>query len=45
MEGPQYTQFGFRCMTGSRYSQIQSRTAHYEAVGQILLGMPPEVFF
>jgi alkylation response protein AidB-like acyl-CoA dehydrogenase len=25
--------------------QIQSRTAHYEAVGQILLGMPPEVFF
>ena len=25
--------------------QIQSRTAHFEAVGQILLGMPPEVFF
>ena len=24
--------------------QIQSRTAHFEAVGQILLGMPPEVF-
>jgi indole-3-acetate monooxygenase len=25
--------------------QIQSRTAHFEAVGQVLLGMPPEVFF
>jgi alkylation response protein AidB-like acyl-CoA dehydrogenase len=25
--------------------QIQSRTAHFEAVGQILLGMPPDVFF
>jgi alkylation response protein AidB-like acyl-CoA dehydrogenase len=25
--------------------QIQARTAHFEAVGQILLGMPPEVFF
>ena len=25
--------------------QIQSRSAHFEAVGQILLGMPPEVFF
>jgi len=24
--------------------QIQSRTAHYEAVGQVLLGQPPEVF-
>jgi alkylation response protein AidB-like acyl-CoA dehydrogenase len=24
--------------------QIQSRTAHYEAVGQVLLGMPPETF-
>jgi alkylation response protein AidB-like acyl-CoA dehydrogenase len=25
--------------------QIQSRDAHYEAVGQILLGQPPAVFF
>ena len=25
--------------------QIQSRDAHYEAVGQVLLGHPPEVFF
>jgi indole-3-acetate monooxygenase len=25
--------------------QIQSRDAHYEAVGQVLLGNPPEVFF
>jgi indole-3-acetate monooxygenase len=25
--------------------QIQSRTAHYESVGQVLLGMPPEVFY
>ncbi|MGH7037492.1 MAG: acyl-CoA dehydrogenase family protein [Stellaceae bacterium] len=25
--------------------QIQSRDAHYEAIGQVLLGMPPEVFF
>jgi len=25
--------------------QIQSRDAHYETVGQILLGNPPEVFF
>jgi len=25
--------------------QIQSRSAHFEAVGQILLGQPPEVFF
>jgi alkylation response protein AidB-like acyl-CoA dehydrogenase len=25
--------------------QIQSRDAHYEAVGQVLLGAPPEVFF
>jgi alkylation response protein AidB-like acyl-CoA dehydrogenase len=25
--------------------QIQARSAHFEAVGQILLGMPPEVFF
>jgi alkylation response protein AidB-like acyl-CoA dehydrogenase len=25
--------------------QIQSRNAHYEAVGQVLLGNPPEVFF
>jgi alkylation response protein AidB-like acyl-CoA dehydrogenase len=25
--------------------QIQSRSAHFEAVGQILLGMPPEVFY
>ncbi|MBV8574029.1 MAG: hypothetical protein JOZ58_03175, partial [Acetobacteraceae bacterium] len=24
--------------------QIQSRDAHYEAVGQVLLGNPPEVF-
>ena len=24
--------------------QIQSRDAHYETVGQILLGQPPEVF-
>jgi alkylation response protein AidB-like acyl-CoA dehydrogenase len=24
--------------------QIQARSAHFEAVGQILLGMPPEVF-
>jgi alkylation response protein AidB-like acyl-CoA dehydrogenase len=24
--------------------QIQSRSAHFEAVGQILLGVPPEVF-
>ena len=25
--------------------QIQSRDAHYEAIGQVLLGAPPEVFF
>jgi alkylation response protein AidB-like acyl-CoA dehydrogenase len=25
--------------------QIQSRDAHYEAVGQVLLGVPPAVFF
>jgi len=25
--------------------QIQSRDAHYEAVGQVLLGVPPEVFY
>ena len=25
--------------------QIQSRDAHYETVGQVLLGNPPEVFF
>src|SRR5215468_8940195 len=25
--------------------QIQSRDAHYETVGQVLLGRPPEVFF
>jgi len=25
--------------------QIQSRTAHFEAVGQVLLGAPPEVFY
>ena len=25
--------------------QIQSRDAHYETVGQILLGDPPEVFW
>jgi Acyl-CoA dehydrogenase, C-terminal domain len=25
--------------------QIQSREAHYETVGQVLLGNPPEVFF
>jgi alkylation response protein AidB-like acyl-CoA dehydrogenase len=25
--------------------QIQSRTAHFEAVGQVLLGTPPEVFY
>jgi alkylation response protein AidB-like acyl-CoA dehydrogenase len=25
--------------------QIQSREAHFEAVGQVLLGVPPEVFF
>jgi len=25
--------------------QIQSRAQHFEAVGQILLGRPPEVFF
>ena len=24
--------------------QIQSRTAHFEEVGQVLLGMPPEGF-
>jgi hypothetical protein len=24
--------------------QIQARTAHYEEVGQVLLGMPPEGF-
>jgi alkylation response protein AidB-like acyl-CoA dehydrogenase len=24
--------------------QIQARTAHYEAIGQVLLGAPPEVF-
>jgi hypothetical protein len=24
--------------------QIQSRNAHYETVGQVLLGNPPEVF-
>jgi len=24
--------------------QIQSRDAHYETVGQVLLGQPPEVF-
>ena len=23
--------------------QIQSRSAHFEAVGQVLLGMPPEM--
>jgi indole-3-acetate monooxygenase len=25
--------------------QIQARNAHFEAVGQILLGVPPEIFF
>jgi len=25
--------------------QIQARTAHYEAVGQVLLGNPPDVFY
>lgn len=25
--------------------QIQARDAHYEAVGQVLLGLPPDVFF
>jgi hypothetical protein len=25
--------------------QIQSRDAHYESVGQVLLGNPPEMFF
>jgi indole-3-acetate monooxygenase len=25
--------------------QIQSRTAHYEAVGQVMLGVPPPVFY
>jgi len=25
--------------------QIQSRDAHYETVGQVLFGNPPEVFF
>ena len=25
--------------------QIQSRDAHYETVGQVLLGNPPEAFF
>jgi indole-3-acetate monooxygenase len=25
--------------------QIQSRSAHFEAVGQILLGVPPEIFY
>jgi indole-3-acetate monooxygenase len=25
--------------------QIQSRDAHYETVGQVLLGNPPEMFF
>jgi alkylation response protein AidB-like acyl-CoA dehydrogenase len=25
--------------------QIQSRTAHFEQVGQVLLGVPPEVFY
>jgi hypothetical protein len=25
--------------------QIQSRDAHYETVGQVLLDNPPEVFF
>ena len=31
--------------TSTRLSQqIQSRSAHFEAVGQVLLGMPPEVF-
>ncbi len=25
--------------------QIQSRDAHYETVGQVLLGQPPEIFF
>jgi hypothetical protein len=24
--------------------QIQARNAHFESVGQILLGVPPEVF-
>ena len=24
--------------------QIQSRSAHFEAVGQVLLGMPPDMF-
>ena len=25
--------------------QIQSRSAHFEQVGQVLLGVPPEVFY
>jgi hypothetical protein len=25
--------------------QIQARTAHFESVGQVLLGMPPEIFY
>jgi hypothetical protein len=25
-------------------TQIQARGAHFESVGQILLGVPPEVF-
>jgi hypothetical protein len=25
--------------------QIQSHEVHYETVGQVLLGQPPEVFF
>ena len=25
--------------------QIQARTAHFETVGQVLLGSPPEIFY
>ena len=25
--------------------QIQARNAHFESVGQVLLGVPPETFF
>ena len=25
--------------------QIQARGAHYETIGQVLLGMPPEIFY
>src|SRR5262249_44627170 len=29
----------------TRWEQIQSRGAHFEQVGQVMLGVPPEVFY